>query len=188
MLVLRVAPCWPWQAVIVAQNRFRHALERDGVKLVLVLHMQLEPLWALAGIADRPSALVDLAQHILCNGLFVLHIDMLEHFVCKPKGFGQQVGNLVIRLRLEQRIEYLVTPLQRPARVRHRSVDFSGRGCGQQVHVVLLVRHNRDLRRMRVNHAKHIDFIQRLALLWPACDRVRGMAPEHHRFDRIGLV
>jgi hypothetical protein len=43
--------------------------------------MGLQPFGALARVADRPSAPVDLAQRVLGAGHAVVDLDVLEHLV-----------------------------------------------------------------------------------------------------------
>ena len=64
---LRRAPARPRQAVIVAADLGLVGLgaQRHQVELVLVLHVRLQPLRRLAGIAGRESAAVDFAQQRL---------------------------------------------------------------------------------------------------------------------------
>src|SRR5262249_36525068 len=81
MLYLGRAPARPWQAVVLAFHRVGRADGRGGMEFVLVLHVQLEALGALAGVADRPGAAVDLTQNVLGNRLVVLHLDVFHELV-----------------------------------------------------------------------------------------------------------
>jgi hypothetical protein len=80
-----------------SRRRYRRALrgaQRHDVELVLVRHMQLQPLGRLAGIAGRPAAAVDLAQQGFGRRLVPIlplkTILMLEHLageaaaICAP--------------------------------------------------------------------------------------------------------
>ena len=111
MLELGRAPAWPRQPVIIPFRRTRHGLLCAHVKILLVGHMQLEPLGRLAAVTGRPAAAIDLAQQILRRGHVVLDLDVLEHLVGEAQLLCEQVHDFVVVLRLEDRLHDLLTPL-----------------------------------------------------------------------------
>ena len=64
-LGVRVPPRGPRHPVEVAVGGSALGAERGGVEGLAVLGVQLQPLGALAGVADRPHPLVDLAGDVL---------------------------------------------------------------------------------------------------------------------------
>jgi hypothetical protein len=64
-------------------------LERLDVEHMHVAHVRLQPLRALAGVADGPDALVDLAQDVLGHGLVhaldLLHLVVLDQLLAKAE-------------------------------------------------------------------------------------------------------
>ena len=94
MLDLRRAPARPGQAVIVALARAVLGPQRDEVEVLLVRHVQLQPLGRLAAVAGRPAAAVHLAQDVLGQRALVLDLDVLEHLVGEAELLGEQVHDL----------------------------------------------------------------------------------------------
>ena len=114
MLELGRAPARPRQAVIVALARDRSWRACvTHVEVLLVRHVQLQPLRRLAAIAGGPAAAIDLAQQSSGSGTIVLDLDVLEHLVGEAELLGQQIHDLDIVLRLEDRLDDLLAPLQR---------------------------------------------------------------------------
>jgi hypothetical protein len=113
MLHLGVAPAWPRQPVVLALHRPAHAEQRGRIELVLVLHVQLHALRALPGVADHPGAAIELARDVLGHRLAVLDCDALEQLVGEAELARQELGDLVVALGLEDRIDHLLAPLQR---------------------------------------------------------------------------
>ena len=111
---LRRAPAWPWQAIIVAADLGLVGLgaQRHQVELALVLHVRLQPLRRLAGVAGREAAAVDFAQQVFGRGMLVLDLDILEHLVGEAEFLGKPVDDLVVVLRFEDRLDDLLAPLQ----------------------------------------------------------------------------
>ncbi len=115
------APARPRQAVVVAVARAAVGLQRHLVEGVLVGHVQLQPLGALAGVADGPHALVELAGDVLHDRLVLLDLDVLEHLLVEAELLGEEIHDLVVGLGLEERPEHLLAPLQRAVGGRHRA-------------------------------------------------------------------
>ena len=140
MLDLRRSPAWPGQAVVLALDRTAHPQRRGAVELVLMLHVQLQAFGRLAGIADCPGAAVDLAKDVFRHRYTVLDTDVLEQLVGEAELLGEEIGDLVVRLRLEDRVDHLFPPLYGALRVGHRAGHFHRRSRRQQVGTLLTVR------------------------------------------------
>ena len=149
--------------------------------------MELQALRALTGIPDCPCAFIDFAQDTFGRRVVVIHLDVLEHLVSKSQGIGEKIRNLIITFRFEKRFEHLGAPLHGPRRVGDGTIYFCGGGCRQQVYVVFLLGHDRDLRWIWVDNTKKFDFFQGAQLVWATCDRVGSVTPEDHRLYRVGL-
>ena len=137
MLELRRAPARPRQAVVVALVRAGRGLLREHVEVVLVRHVRLQALRRLAAVAGRPAAAVDLAQDVLGHRQVVLDLDVLEHLVGEAELLGEEIHHLVVVLRLEDRLDDLLAPLDRAVGRRARAVGLVAGRDRQQVGVVL---------------------------------------------------
>ena len=94
---------------------------REHVEVVLVRHVRLQALRRLAAVAGRPAAAVDLAQDVLGHGQIVLDLDVLEHLVGEAELLGQEIHDLVVVLRFEDRLDDLLAPLDRAVGRRARA-------------------------------------------------------------------
>src|SRR6516225_9129761 len=113
MLEFGCAPARPGEAVVVAFTLTILCAQRDEIEVLLVRHVQLEPLRRLTAVAGRPSAAIDFAQDVLGDGPVALDLDVLEHRLGKAEPLREQINSLVIVLRLEDRLDDLLAPLQR---------------------------------------------------------------------------
>ena len=127
MLHLRRAEARPRQAEVVAVELVAGLLvdaalgaQRLHVEDVHVAHVRLQPLGALAGVADGPDAGVDLAQDVLGHGLVhaldLLHLVVLRQLLAEAELVGQLLHDHVIGARFPQRLDDLLAPLQRAVR------------------------------------------------------------------------
>src|SRR3546814_6928337 len=80
------------------------------VEGVLVGHVEPQALRRLAGVADRPAPVIEFAGDVLDERLGAIHLDVLEHLVGETELLGEEIHDLVVGLRLEERIEDLLTP------------------------------------------------------------------------------
>src|SRR6185312_8744456 len=94
----RCAPTWPRQAVDVALARPVGSPQRLDVEVLLIGHMQLQPLRRLAAVACGPSAAIDLAQDVLGRDGAVLDLDALEHPIREAELAREQVHGVVVVL------------------------------------------------------------------------------------------
>jgi hypothetical protein len=122
VLEFRRAPAWPRQTVIVAFVRTGGRLLRAHVEIALVRHVRLQALGRLSAVARRPAATIDLAQQVFRYRNVVLDLDVLEHLLGVAELFGEEVHHLVVVFRLEDRLDDLFAPLDRPVRGRARAV------------------------------------------------------------------
>ena len=107
------APARPRKTVVVTINLTTNSLQRCLVEDVLVRHVRLHALRRLAGVADRPHALVEFAGHVFDQRLIIVHRDVAEHAVSKAQLLGELIDDGVVRQRVEGRLDDLFTPLQR---------------------------------------------------------------------------
>ena len=185
MLELRRSPAGPRQAVEVAAD-LRIVLgraQRDEVELRLVAHVRLEPLRRLAAIAGRPAAAVDLAQNVLCGHRAVLDLDILEHAVGETELLREHVHHVVVVLRLEDRRNDLLAPLDRPVRRRTRAVHLEAGAGRQQVGAVLAVREHRPGGRIGIAHDEELELLDPAGGLRHPRDRVAAMPHDEHRLE-----
>ncbi len=117
----------PRQAEVVAVAGAALGLQRAHVERAHVLHVELEPLGRLPGVADREAAAIDLAQDRFRLRLFpsvariLHHLVVLVELLVEAELLREGRHDHVIGLRLEQRLDHLLAPLQRAARRSHRS-------------------------------------------------------------------
>ncbi|EWH03777.1 hypothetical protein Q427_01370 [Halomonas sp. BC04] len=110
---LRRAPAGPGQAIVVAIGRAAfgaQVLETEGVPVLLV---SLETLRTLAGVTHGPHATVDFAKDIFDQRFLAVDLDMAGELVGEAELLGEQVHDLMVGTGFEQRLDDLVTPLQR---------------------------------------------------------------------------
>ena len=103
-----------------------------------VAHVSFQALRALAGVTDGPDALIDLAQdvfgHRLVHALDLLHLVVLGELFGKTEFFSQLMHDHVVRTAFPQRLDDLLTPLQRTVGRGARAAGLElGRGR-QQIH------------------------------------------------------
>ena len=113
---------------------------------------------------------------------------MLEHLISKAELLGELVHDRLIGERLKERLNDLVTPLQRAVRRRHRPVGLELRRGRQQIDAILTIRQHRRVGRIRIDDNEKIELLHRLLHLDPAGLRIRRMTPEHHGPEIIRLV
>ena len=164
--------------------------------------MRLQALGALAGVADGPDALVDLAQDRLGLGLHHAalardHLEVDGQFLREAELLGQLVHDHVVGAALPQRLDDLLAPLERAVRRRARTAGLELRAGRQQVDGAVLVqvfglaRHRRHRRRGAgegVDHDQQVELVQRLLHLEAAALRVRRVAPEEQAAQVAFLV
>jgi hypothetical protein len=101
-----------------------------------VAHVRLQPLGALAGVADGPDAAVDLAQDVsgigLVQALDLLHLVVLDQLLAEAELLGQLVHDHVVGLRLPQRLDDLLAPLHRAVGRRARAAGLELRAAGSR--------------------------------------------------------
>src|SRR3546814_2594250 len=73
------------------------------VEGVLVGHVEPQALRRLAGVADRPAPVIEFAGDVLDERLGAVHLDVLEHLVGETELLGEEIHDLVVGLRLEER-------------------------------------------------------------------------------------
>ena len=187
MLELRRAPARPRQAVIVALGRTILRPQRDQVEVLLVGHVQLEALRRLAAIAGRPAAAIDLAQDVLGNRPIVLDLDVLEHLVGEAELLRQEIHDLVVVLRFEDRLDDLLAPLQRAVRRRARARRLELRADRQQIGVVLALAEHGPGGRMRIGDHQQVELLDALGGFRHAGDGVAAVAQHDHRLEVVLL-
>ena len=110
-----------------SRRRLRSVLrraQRDQIESFWFFMCALSRSGDLAAIAGRPAAAVDLAQEVLGRRHVVLDLDVLEHLVGEAELLGEQIHDLVIVLRFEDRLDDLLAPLQRAVRGGARAVHL----------------------------------------------------------------
>ena len=186
MLHLWRAVARPRKAEVIATARAAVGFERLRIKRLHMLHMKLQTLRRLTGVADSPCAFVDFPQHVFGFRLFPFFLAVgphdfavLDELFVEAEFLGECVHDRVICLRLEQRADDALTPLNRAVRGRRGTAGFKLGAGWQQIHAILAIRHRRRRSGIRVNDDHGIDLFHCLFHLWPACLRVRCMAPEN---------
>ena len=187
MLDLRRAPARPRQAVIVAADFRLVGLGAQGhqVELALVLHVRLQPLRRLAGIAGRESAAVDFAQQVFRRRPLVLDLDVLEHPVGETELLRQPVDDLVIVLRFEDRLDDLLAPLQRAVGRGARARGFELGAGRQQIGAVLAVGDRRERGRMRIGDHEQFELLEALHHFGHARDGIAAVPHDDHALHGI---
>ncbi len=172
------------------------------------LHMRLQPLRRLSGVADGPGAAIDLVrERVLHRGLVVaafrlrhpevlLAVLLSEELILETELSRESQHDRLVGARLEQRIDDLLAPLQRPVRRGARALGLELRRGRQQVHAApgLLLhafhghrRHRGGGRRIRIDDDHHVEHLHRLDHVQAAGLRVRRVAPVDHRAD-VGIL
>src|SRR3546814_9571391 len=98
----RGSPARPRKAVGLAVAGTAVRAQGGPVEGVLVGHVEPQALRRLAGIADRPAPVIELAGDVLDQRLGSVHLDVLEHLVGETELLGQEVHDLVVGLRSEE--------------------------------------------------------------------------------------
>src|SRR3546814_12237747 len=96
---LRSAPARPRQAVGLAVAGTAVRAQGGPVEGVLVGHVEPQALRRLAGIADRPAPVIELAGDVLDQRLGSVHLDVLEHLGGETVLLGL-IGSAVCRERV----------------------------------------------------------------------------------------
>src|SRR2546430_7443144 len=87
----------------------------------------------------------------------VLDLDVLEHKIGKAELFGEEIHNLVVVLRLEDRLDDLLAPLEGAIRCGARTVGLVAGRDREQIGAVLAVRRERcPSGRMRIANDKQL--------------------------------
>ena len=195
MLQFRRAVARPRQSVIVAVARTAARAQRLHVERRLVLHVQLEPLRRLPGVADRERALVDflqdrLGRRLVPAVLVLHHLVVLGELLVEAELLGERDHQRVVGLRFEQRLDHLLAPLQRTVRRRDGAGSLELSRRGQQVHAVLAHHraHRGGRRRIRIDDDHEVELLHRLDHVLAARLAVGRMAPVHHRLHVRTLV
>ena len=197
MLQFRRAIAGPGQAEVVAIAGPALGAQRLRIEGVHVLHVQLEPLGRLTGVADGPHAAVDLAQDGLGLGLRAAlalhHLVVFHQLLAEAELFSQLIHDHLVGARLEQRIDHLLAPLQGAVGRRGRTGGFELGARRQQVYGAVRVellrirpghgRHGRRRRRVGVDHHEQIELVHRPFHLESARLRVGGMTPVEDGFQ-----
>jgi hypothetical protein len=139
---------------------------------VLVLHVLAETLRRLAGVADRPHATVELARDVFDKRLVAVDLDVFAEFLLEPELPGEEIENLLIRFQLKDRLDDLLTPLQRSVRRRARPVGLELPSSGQEIDVVGATVHDRRDRRVRIDDDEKVELLHRSLHFWAARLRI----------------
>ena len=150
--------------------------------------MRLQTLRRLAAVAGRETAAVDLAENVLGNRQIVLDLDVLEHRVGKTELLGQEVHDLEVVLRFEDRLDDLLAPLDRPVGRGARAVGFVAGGDRQQISAVLALRRQRRPGcRMRIANHEQVELFDALLRFGHARHGVAAVTHDEHRLDVVLL-
>ena len=150
--------------------------------------MQLEAIRRLAGVADRPHALVELEGDFFNHRLVVDDLDVLEHLLVEAELLGEQVHDFLIGLGLEEGLEHLFAPLERAVRGGDGTDRLVLSRCRQHVGVVSAVVHDRRRSRVRVYDDEQFELVEGLLHVRAAGLRVRRVSPEEDRLQQIRLI
>ena len=150
--------------------------------------VRLDTLRALAGVADRPHAAVELAGDVLHQRLVAVHLDVLEHLVGESELPRELVEDGLIRQTLEDRVDDLVPPLEGAVRCGHRAVGLELGRRRQQVDAVAPVAHHRRVGGIGIDHHHRVELLHRDLHLRSAGLAVDGVAVEHHHADVVALT
>ena len=122
-------------------------------------------------------------------GVFrIFHFDVAEEPIRPSELVRELRHDDMVGQALEQGIDNLVAPLERPVRCSDRTAGLELGGCREQVDTVLLVTQNSRERRIRVDHDQHVEFLHgRLHFLQTGLG-IRGVAPEYHGANRRRLI
>ena len=190
---LRRAPARPGQTVEVAAN-LRIVLgraQRHQIELVLVLHVRLQPLRRLAGVAGAPASAIHFAQDVLGHRTVAFDLDVLEHLVGEAELLGHQIKNLIVVLGLEAWRDDRLAPLQRAVGRNARAGSFELGAYRQQIHVVLAPGRHRKRGPgggMRIGDDQQIKLRQRFHRFRDARDAVAGVPLHEHGAHVVLLI
>jgi hypothetical protein len=171
------------------------------IEQVHVLHVSLQALRALAGVANGPYRLVDFAQDVFDHG-FVHAFDFLQLVVLDQLGteaqfLRQLVHDHVIRAAFPQRFNHLFTPLDRAVRGCARAAGFKLRRGGQQVDRAIGVEvlgfaghgcHGCCGRRVRIDHHQQVELVHGTLHLQTSGLRVGRVPPIKHGLEVAVLI
>ncbi len=188
MLELRRAPARPRQAVIVALGGTILRPQRHQIEVLLVRHVQLEPLGRLAGVTGRPAAAIDLAQDVLRRHDAVLDLDVLEHAVGKAELLRQHVHDVVVVLRFEDRLDDLLAPLDRAVRSGARAVALELGADRQEISAVLALAEHRPSGGMRVGNDQQLKCFDAFCGFRHAGHGVAAVPEDHHGLQIVFLL
>ena len=136
VLHLRRAVARPRQPEVIAVARPALGTQRPHVEGAHVLHVQLQPLRTLPGVADGPGAFVDfVGEDVLDDRFFpatgprigpdvLLAIPLAQQLVGEAPLLREAQHDRVVGPRLEQGLDDLLAPLQRTVGRRARSPSF----------------------------------------------------------------
>jgi hypothetical protein len=98
--------------------------------------VRLQAFRALAGVADGPAALVDLAQDVFGHGLVhaldLLHLVVLDQFLAEAELVGELVHDHVVGAAFPQRLDHLLAPLERAVRGGDGAAGLELRAAGSR--------------------------------------------------------
>ena len=166
-----------------------------------VLHVGLQALWALAGVANGPDRAVDFAQDVFDHGfihaLDLLHLVVLDQLLVEAQLLRQLVHDHVVGTAFPQRLDDLLAPLQRAVGRRAGTAGFKLRGCRQQVHRAVGVQvfglaghggHGSGGRWVGIYHHQQVQLVHGALHFEATGLRVGGMAPIEHAAQVAVLV
>ena len=123
---------------------------------MLIGHMKLDALGALASIANCPHSAVKFAGYVFYHGLIAFYCDIAEQTIGEAKFIGKHFDDRMVRLTFEQRCNYLVAPLERAVRGCYRTTGFKLCRSRQQINTVCTVMHNGRYGWIWVDNHQHI--------------------------------
>ena len=189
-LGVRVPPRRPRHSVVVAVGGSALGQEARGVEGLAVLRVELEPLGALAGVADRPHPLVDLAGDVLDVRLVGLRVDAdVGEQLVREAELARELGrDGVVGQRLPHRVDDLVAPLDGAVRRGDRAVGLELGRRGKEVRPFRAIVHDRGMGRIRVDDDHEVKLLHGRLHLVPAGLAVDRVSPEHHRPHVVALA
>ncbi|CSA31810.1 Uncharacterised protein [Vibrio cholerae] len=182
------SPTWPRHTVSIAMRRATFGRQRSFVEGVPVLLVCFQALWALSGVTNRPHTAVKFTGDVFNQWLIVLNPNVFTQLICNPQFLTEQIHDFVIRFGFKQRLNHLITPLNRTVRRRHTAVCFKLSGRWKQIHSIGAIVHYRRNRWVWVNNHHHIQLLHRLFHFHAAGLRVHRMTPIEHGADVFTLL
>ena len=180
MFHLRRTPARPGHTVIITIGRAAFGLQAGVVKGVPVLLVLFQPFRTLAGVTDGPHAFIEFTGYVFDQRFLTVDLDIFEQLLIKPEFLRELVHDGVVGQGLEQRLDDLVTPLQRTVGRSDRTISFELGGRGQQVHAIGTVLHDSADRGIGVDDHHQVQFFHGLLHLYTARLAVGRVPPEHH--------